>query len=125
VPRSTGSCLIKGRAELLAKHGLHLTHGHPKKVYRHEAFSVLLVSLDRKTKMFAKGTRVGVAKPDTGMARPLSQWALLAVRKEMAARQELDTQAAMAPAEGPPEPPVVPPPKEPERPEVNWAGVPK
>jgi len=30
----------------------------------------------------------------------------------------------MATAEGPPEPPVVPPPKEPEKPEVNWAGVP-
>jgi len=124
VTRSTGSCLIEGRAEFLDKHGLHLAHGHHKKVLRHKPFSVLLVNLSRKTKMFAKGTRVGVAEPYTGEARPLSQGALLAVQQELAARQELDTQAAMATAEGPPEPPVVPPPKEPESPEVNWAGVP-
>jgi len=124
VTRSTGSCLIKGRAEILAKHGLHLAHGLHKKVHRHEPFSVHLVNLGRKTKMFSKGTRVGVAEPCTSEARPLSQGALLAVQQELAARQELDTQAAMATAEGPPEPPVVPPPKEPETPEVNWAGVP-
>jgi len=115
---------MKGRAEFLAKHGLHLAHGHHKKVYRHEPFSVLLVNLGRKTTMFAKGTRVGVAEPFTGEARPRSQGALLAVQPELAARQELDKQAAMATEEGPPEPPVVPPPKEPETPEVNWAGVP-
>jgi len=40
VTRSTGSCLIKGRAEFLAKHGLHLAHGHQKKVHGHESFSV-------------------------------------------------------------------------------------
>jgi len=124
VTRSTGSCLIKGRAEFLAKHGLHLAHGHHKRVHRNEPFSVLLVNLGLNTKMFAKGTRVGVAEPYTGEARPLSQGALLAVQQELAARQELDTQAAMATAEGPPEPPVVPPPKEPEMPDVNWAGVP-
>ena len=124
VSRSTGSCLIKGRAEFLAKHGLHLAHGHHKKVHQHEPFSVLLVNLGRKTKMFAKGTRVGVVEPYTGEARPLSQGALLAVQQELAARQELDTQAAMATAEGPPEPPVVAPPKKPESTEVNWAGVP-
>jgi len=124
VPRLTGSCLIKGRAEFLAKHGLHLAHGHHKKVHRHKPFSVLLVNLGRKTKMFAKGTRVGVAEPYTSEARPLSQGARLAVQQEQAARQELDTQAAMATAEGPPKPPVVSPPKEPETPEVNWAGVP-
>jgi len=56
VTRFTGSCLIKGRAEFLAKHGLHLAHGHHKKVHRHEPFSVPLVNLVRKTKMFAKGT---------------------------------------------------------------------
>jgi len=123
VTRSTGSCLIKGRAEFLAKHGLHLAHGHHKKVHRHKPFSVLLVNLGRKTKMFAKGTRVGVAEPYTGEARPLSKGARLAVQQELAARQELDTQAAMATAEGPPEPPVVSPPKEPETPELNWAGV--
>jgi len=111
VTRSTGSCLIKGRAELLAKPGLHFAHGHHKKVHRHEPFFVLLVNLGRKTKMFAKGSRVGVVEPYTGEARPLSQGALLAVQQEMAARQELHTQAAMATAEGPPEPPVVPPPK--------------
>jgi len=125
VTRSTSSCLIKGRAEFLAKHGLHLAHGHHKKVHRHEPFCVLLVDLGRKTKLFAKGTRVGVTEPYTGRARPLSQGALLAVQQELAARQELDTQATMATAEGPPEPPVVPPPKEPETPKVNWAGVPK
>jgi len=124
VTRSTRSCLIKGRAEFLAKNGLHLAHRHHKKVHQHEPFSVLLVNLGRKTKMFAKGTRVGVAEPYTGEARPLSQGALLAVQQELAARQELDTQAAMATAEGSPEPPVVPPPKEPETPEVNWAGAP-
>jgi len=124
VTRSTGSCLIKGRAEFLAKHGLHLAHGHHKRVHRNEPFSVLLVNLGLNTKMFAKGTRVGVAEPYTGEARPLSQGALLAVQQELAARQELDTQAAMATAEGPPEPPVVPPPKEPAMPDVNWAGVP-
>jgi len=124
VTRSTGSCLIKGRAEFLAKHRLHLAHGHHKKVHRHEPFSVLMVNLGRKTKTFAKGTRVGVAEPYTGEARRLSQGALLAVQQELAARQELETQAAIATAEGPPEPPVVPPPKEPETPEVNWAGVP-
>ena len=59
------------------------------------------VNLGRKTKMFAKGTRRGVAEPYTGEARPLSQGALLAVQQELAARQELDTQAAMATAEGP------------------------
>ena len=111
--RSTGSGLIKGRAEFLAKHGLHLANGHHKRVHRHEPFSVLLVNLGRKTKMFAKGTRVGVAEPYTGEARPLSQGALLAVQQELAARQELDTQAAMATAEAPPEPPVVTPLKEP------------
>jgi len=125
VTRSTGSCLIKGRAEFLAKQGLHLAHGHHKKVHRYEYFSVLLVNLGRKTKTFAKRTRVGVVEPYTGEARPLSQGALLAVKKELEARKELDTQAAMAEAEGPPEPPVVPPTKEPETPEVNWAGVPK
>jgi len=125
VTRSTGSCLIKGRAEFLAMQGLHLAHGHHKKVHRHEPFTVLLVNLGRKTKMFAKGTRVGVAEPYTGEARPLSQEAVLAVQQQLAARQELNTQAAMATAEGLPEPPVVPPPEEPETPEVNWAGVPK
>jgi len=119
VSRSTGSCLIKGRAEFLAKHGLHLAHGHHKKVHRHKPISVLLVNLGRKTRMFAKGTRVGVAETYSGEARPLSQGALLAVQQELAARQELDTQAAMATAEGPPEPPVVPPPKEQDTPEVN------
>jgi len=79
VTRSTGSCLIKGRAEFLAKHGLHLADGHHKKVHRHEPFSVLLVNLGRKTKMFAKGTRVGFAEPYTGEARHLFQGALLAV----------------------------------------------
>jgi len=125
ITRSTGSCLIKGRAEFLAKRGLHLAHGHHKRMLRHEPFSVLLVNLSRKTKMFAKGTRVGVAEPYTVEARPLSQGDLLAVQQELAARQELDTQVAMATAEGPPEPPVAPPPKEPETPEVNWAGVPR
>jgi len=84
--RSTGGCLIKGRAEFLAKHGLHLAHGHHEKVHRHEAFSVPLVNLGRKTKILAKGTRVGVAEPYTGEARPLSQGALLAVQQELAAR---------------------------------------
>jgi len=93
-------------------------------VHQHEPSSVLLVNLGRKTKMFAEGTRVRVAEPYTGEARPLSQGALLAVQQELAARQELDTQAAMATAEGPPEPPVVPPPKEPETPKLNWEGVP-
>jgi len=54
--RSTGSCLIKGGAEFMAKHGLDLAHGNHKKVHRHKPFSVLLVNLGRKTKMFAKGT---------------------------------------------------------------------
>jgi len=54
--RSTGSCLIKGRAQFLAKHGLDLAHGHHNKVHRHKPSSVLLVNLGRKTKMFAKGT---------------------------------------------------------------------
>jgi len=94
-------------------------------VHRHEPFSVLLVSLCREAKMFSKGTLVGVAEPYTGEARPLSQGALLAVHQELAARQELETQATMAEAEGPPEPPAVSPTKEPETPEVNWAGVPK
>jgi len=67
---------------------------------------------------------MGVAELYTGEARPLSQGALLAVQQELAPPQGLDTQAAMATAEGPPEPPVVPPPEEPETPEVNWAGVP-
>jgi len=75
--------------------------------------------------MFAKGARAGVAEPYTGEARPLSEGALLDVQQELAARQKLDTQAAMATAEVPPEPPVVPPPKEPETPEVHWEGVPK
>jgi len=72
VTRSTGSCLIKSRADFLAKHRLHLVHGHHKKVHRHKPFSVLMVNLGRKTKTFAKGTRVGVAEPYTGEARPLS-----------------------------------------------------
>jgi len=124
VTRSTGICIIKDRAEFLAKHGLNLVHGHHKKLHRHEPFSVLLVNLGRKTKMLAKGTRVAVAELYTGDARPLSHRALLAVQQELAARQELDTQTAMATAEGSPEPPLVPPPKEPDTPEGNWAGVP-
>jgi len=99
---STGRCLIKVRAEFSAKHGLHLAHGHHKKVHRHESLSALLVNLGRKTKTFANGTRVGVAEPCTGEARTLSQGALLAVQQELAARQELDLQATMAEAEGPP-----------------------
>ena len=79
VTRSTGSCLINGRAEFLAKHGLHVAHGHQKRVQRHEPFSVLLDKLGLKTKMSRKSTRVGVAEPYTGEARPLSQGALLAV----------------------------------------------
>jgi len=75
--------------------------------------------------MFAKGTRVGVAEPNNGEARPLSQGAFLAVQQDLAARQELDTQATMATAKGPPESPVVQPPKQPETPEVNWAGAPE
>jgi len=59
-----------------------------------------------------------------GEARPLTQGALLDVQQELAARQELYTQSAMDTAEGPPEPPIVPPTKVPETPEVNWAGVP-
>jgi len=86
VTLSTGSCLIKGRAEFLAKHGLHLAHGNHNKVHQHDSFSVLLVNLGRNTKMFAKGTRVGDAEPYTGEARPLSQGALLAVQQELAAR---------------------------------------
>jgi len=124
VTRSTGSCLIKGRAEFVAQHGLHVAHGHHKKVHRREPFSVLLGNLGRKTKM-SQGTRVGVAEPYTGEARPPSEGDLLDVQLELAARQELDTQAAMAKAEGPPEHPVVPPPKEPETPVVNWTGVPE
>ena len=125
VTRSTGGCLIKGRAEFLSKHGLHSAHGHHKKVHRHESFSVVLVNLGRETKRFAEGTRVAVAEPYTGEARILSQGALLVVQHEIAARLELETQAAMATAEGPPEPPVVPPPKDSETPEEDWAGVPK
>jgi len=60
---STGSCLIKGRAELLAMHRLHSAHGHHKKVHGHKPSSTLLVNLGRKTKTFSKGTRVGVAEP--------------------------------------------------------------
>jgi len=52
----------------LAKQALHLAHGQHKKVQRHEPFSVLLVNLGLKTKMFAKGTRVSVAEPYTGEA---------------------------------------------------------
>jgi len=99
---STGRCLIKVRTEFSAKHRLHLAHGHHKKVHRHESLSALLVNLGRKTKTFANGTRVGVAEPCTGEARTLSQGALLAVQQELAARQELDLQATMAEAEGPP-----------------------
>jgi len=125
VTRSMGSCLIKGRAEFWAKHGLHFAHGLHKKVHRHEHFSVLLVNLGRKTKTFADGTRVGVAEPNTGKARPLSQGALLAVQQELAAWQDLETRANLAEAESPPEPAVVPPTKKPETPEVNWASVPR
>jgi len=48
-----------------------------------------MVNLDRKTKAFAKGTRVVVAEAYTGEARPFSQGALLADQKELAARREL------------------------------------
>jgi len=78
VTRSSGNCLIKGRAEFLAKHGLHLAHGLHKKVHGHKPFSVLMINMGHKTKMFAKGTLVWVAEPKTGEARPLSQGALLA-----------------------------------------------
>jgi len=91
VTRSTGSCLIKSRAELLAKNGLQWAHGHHKKVHRHEPLSVFLVNLGRTPKMFAKGIGVGVAEPYTGEARPLSQGSLLTVQQELAARQELET----------------------------------
>jgi len=123
VTLSTGNCDIQGRAEFLAKHGLHLAHGHHQKVHGHEFFSVPLFNLGRTTKCFAKGTRVGVAEPHTLEARTLVQGALLAVQQELAARQELDTQAPMATAERAPEPPVAAPPKVPESPEVNCAGV--
>ena len=121
----TGSCLINGRAEFLAQHGLHLAHGNFKKVHRHESFSLLLANLGRKTETFAIGTRVGVADLFAGDARPFSEGALLAVQQKLPVRQQLDTQVPMAEAESPPEPPVVPPTKEPETPAVNWEGVPK
>jgi len=124
VTRSTGSCLITGWAEFLAKHGLHLGHENHK-VHRHEPFSVHLANLGRKTNMFPKGTRVGNAWPPTGEARPLFQKALLAVRRELAARTELDKEAIVAEAESRPAPTRVPPAKEPETPEVNWAGMPR
>ena len=108
----------------MAKHGLHLAHGHHKKVCRQEPFCVLLVNLGRKTKAVSKGTRVGVAEPYTGEARPLSQKDLLAVQQELASRTEPENEATMAKAESPPASTVVPLAKEPETPEVNWAGVP-
>ena len=123
VTRSTGRCLIRGWEEFSEKHGLHLSHRHHKKVHRPRPFSVLPVNLGRKTNTFAKGTRVGVAEPHTGKARHLFQRRLLAVQKQLAALRELDTQMTVAEAESPPEPPVVPPTKEPETPEVNWEGV--
>jgi len=33
VTRSTGSCIIRGRADFFSKHGLHLAYGHHKKVH--------------------------------------------------------------------------------------------
>ena len=105
VTQSTGSCLINGQAVFRAKHGLHFAHGHHKNMHRYESFSVFLINLGFKTKRFARGTRVGVAEPYTGEARPFFQGALLAVHQDLAARQELDTQATMAEAEGPPQPP--------------------
>jgi len=68
---------------------------------------------------------VGVAEPYTCEAQPLSQGVLLAVQQELGARQERDTEATMAEAEGPTKPPVVTPTTEPETPELNWAGVSK
>ena len=59
VARSTGSCRIKGRAESLAKHGMHLAHGHHKKVHRHEPFSILLVNPGRKTKSLPRAPEWG------------------------------------------------------------------
>jgi len=89
VTRSTGSCLVKGQSEFLAWHGLHLAHGHQKKVRHRESFSVLSVNLGRMTKTFSKINRVGVAEPYTGEARPLSQGALLAVQEDFKERKEL------------------------------------
>jgi len=125
VTRSTGSCVMKGRAEFLAKHGFHLAHGYHKKVRRQEPFSVLLINLGRTTKTFTKGTRVGVAEPYTGEARPLSQEALLSVQQELAAQEALDKEALLAQAEAPPEAPLAPPTEEPETPEVNWDAIPE
>ena len=92
---------------------------------RHGTFSVILVNLGLKTNTFSKGTRVGVAEPHTGEARPLFQGGLLAVQQELAAPQELDNEATTTGAEGTSEPPLVPLAKEQETPEVNSAGVPK
>jgi len=100
--RSTGSCLIMGT------HGLHLAHRHLKKVRRHESSSVQLVTLCRITKRFAKGTRLGVAEPYTGGARPITEKALLAVQQVLASVREVDTEAMQADADPPPEPPVIP-----------------
>jgi len=122
---STGSCLVESRAEFLAKLGLHLARGHHKKVRRNKPLSVLLVNLGRNTKNFAKVTRVCIAAPYTSEVRPLSQGALLAVQQELEARIELDKEVTMAEAEGPQQPTAVSPAKEPETPDVNWAGVPK
>jgi len=122
---STVRCLIKGRAEFSAKHGVHIAIGHHQTVRRDEPFSVFLVNLGRNTKTSSKGIRVGVAEPYTSETRPLSQGALLAVQQALEARRELATQAIMAEAEVPPVPPAVPSTKEPETPEVEWMGVPK
>ena len=125
VTRSTGSFLIKGRAEFLAKHGLHLAHGYHKKVRRQKPFSVLFMNLGRTTKTFTKGTQVGVEKPYTGEARPLSQEALLSVQQELAVQEALDNDSHLAQAEAPPEAPLAPPTEEPETPVVNWDAIPE
>jgi len=125
VTRSTASCLVKGRVEFLANRGLHSTHGHHKEVRRDEPSSVLLVNLGCARKTFSNCTRVGVAEPRTGERQPVSGEALLAVQQVLASGREVDTESMQADADAPLEPPIVPPAKEPEPPEVNWAGVPK
>ena len=64
----------------------------------------------------------GRVTPDRGFSH---KWAVLDVQQELAASLELAMDARMTEAENQPVQPVVSSVKEPETPNVNWAGIPK
>ena len=124
VTQSTATCLVKGWVEFLANPELHSAHGHYQKESRHEPSSSFFSSIECTKKTFSKGNRVVIAQPRTGEAQRISEETLLEARQVLSEGLQVEPETMQPNSDAQPEPPVVPPTKEPETPELNWVGVP-